>query len=204
MVQILLIIQLNKEEIMLHINKFKFGLEEKRNLRSITKKNIDDINFNLIRFPFGEISKKETEILATIGPKSCSINSINNISKFTNYFRINGSHNSMEWHIKISKRRAYMSFIRAITSAIRMAVAGNPRWTDSKIIGKFWDYRPFSRVVRGRQAFLDVEDYITINRIEGLGLPKTQARLLMGHIQNRRKIFRSKSAGGNVEIALLC
>ena len=36
--------------------------------------------------------------------KSCSINSIYNISKFTNYFRINGSHNSMEWHIKISKR----------------------------------------------------------------------------------------------------
>ena len=88
---------------MLHINKFKFGLEEKRNLKSITKK-IDDINFNLIRFPFWEISKKETEILATIGPKSCSINSIYNISKFTNYFRINGSHNSMEWHIKISKR----------------------------------------------------------------------------------------------------
>tara|TARA_Y100001935_G_scaffold250611_1_gene251029 strand:- start:147 stop:743 length:597 start_codon:yes stop_codon:yes gene_type:complete len=112
--------------------------------------------------------------------------------------------NHLHFHIKISKRRAYMSFIRAITSAIRMAVAGNPRWTDSKIIGKFWDYRPFSRVVRGRQAFLDVEDYITINRIEGLGLPKTQARLLMGHIQNRRKIFRSKSAGGNVEIALLC
>jgi len=89
---------------MLHINKFKFGLEEKRNLKSITKKKIDDINFNLIRFPFGKISKKETEILATIGPKSCSINSIYNISKFTNFFRINGSHNSMEWHINISKR----------------------------------------------------------------------------------------------------
>ena len=89
---------------MLHINKFKFGLEEKRNLKSITKKKIDDINFNLIRFPFGKISKKETEILATIGPKSCSINSIYNISNFTNYFRINGSHNSIEWHIKISKR----------------------------------------------------------------------------------------------------
>ena len=95
---------MNKEEIMLHINKFKFGLEEKRNLKSITKKKIDDINFNLIRFPFGKISKKETEILATIGPKSCSINSIYNISKFTNCFRINGSHNSLEWHIKISKR----------------------------------------------------------------------------------------------------
>ena len=61
MVQILLIIQLNKEEIMLHINKFKFGLEEKRALKSITKKNFDDINFNLVRFPFGERSKKEAK-----------------------------------------------------------------------------------------------------------------------------------------------
>ena len=89
---------------MLHINKFKFGLDEKRDLKSITKKNFDDINFNLVRFPFGERSKKETKILVTIGPKSCSINSISNISKFTNYFRINGSHNSIEWHIKVSKR----------------------------------------------------------------------------------------------------
>ena len=89
---------------MLHINKFKFGLEEKTNLISITNKKFHDINFNLIRFPFGKISKKETKILATIGPKSCSNNSIYNISKLTNFFRINGSHNSMEWHIKISKR----------------------------------------------------------------------------------------------------
>ena len=89
---------------MLHINKFKFGLEEKRNLKSIMHKKNDDINFNLIRFPFGKISKKETKILATIGPKSCSSNSIKGISKFTNLFRINGSHNSIEWHVKISKK----------------------------------------------------------------------------------------------------
>ena len=89
---------------MLHINKFKFGLEEKTSLISITNKKFHDINFNLIRFPFGKISKKETKILATIGPKSCSNNSIYNISKLTNFFRINGSHNSIEWHIKISKR----------------------------------------------------------------------------------------------------
>ena len=89
---------------MLHINKIKFGLEEKKNLISIIKKKSDAINFNNIKFPLGKISKKETKILATIGPKSCSPNSIYKISKFTNYFRINGSHNSIEWHINISKR----------------------------------------------------------------------------------------------------
>ena len=89
---------------MLHINKFKFGLQEKKNLISITQKKYDDINFNLLKFPFGKTSKKETKILATIGPKSSSSNSIYNISKFTNFFRLNGSHNSIEWHIEISSR----------------------------------------------------------------------------------------------------
>ncbi len=89
---------------MLHINKFKFGLQEKKNLISITQKKYDDINFNLLKFPFGKTSKKETKILATIGPKSSSSNSIYNISKFTNFFRLNGSHNTIEWHIEISSR----------------------------------------------------------------------------------------------------
>ena len=89
---------------MLHINKFKFGLQEKKNLISITKKNYDGINFNLLNSRIRKTSKKETKILATIGPKSCSYNSINKISKFTNFFRINGSHNSIDWHINISKR----------------------------------------------------------------------------------------------------
>ena len=88
---------------MLHINKFKFGLDEKRNLKASQKK-ILMILILISKISFWERSKKETKILVTIGPKSCSINSISNISKFTNYFRINGSHNSIEWHIKVSKR----------------------------------------------------------------------------------------------------
>ncbi len=89
---------------MLHINKFKFGLKEKNNRKELIKKISYDINYSPLNFPFDKKSKKETKILATIGPKSCSSNSINRISKFTNLFRINGSHNSIEWHVKISKK----------------------------------------------------------------------------------------------------
>ena len=89
---------------MLHINKFKFGLKEKNNRKGLITNTSYDINFNHLNFPFGEKLKKETKILATIGPKSCSSNSINKISKFTNLFRINGSHNSIEWHVRISKK----------------------------------------------------------------------------------------------------
>jgi len=43
-------------------------------------------------------------ILVTIGPKSCSLSAIRNISSYTNYFRLNGSHNNLDWHKKIIKR----------------------------------------------------------------------------------------------------
>ncbi len=43
------------------------------------------------------------KILATIGPVSEDINSIKKINKYTNLFRLNGSHNSLSWHEKISK-----------------------------------------------------------------------------------------------------
>ena len=89
---------------MLHINKFKFGLKEKKNLTGLTKKIYENFDSNLIAFPRDKKSKKETKILATIGPKSCSTNSIRQISKFTNFFRINGSHNCIEWHINVSKK----------------------------------------------------------------------------------------------------
>ncbi|HAG91456.1 MAG TPA: hypothetical protein DCL41_06275 [Bdellovibrionales bacterium] len=112
--------------------------------------------------------------------------------------------NHLHFHIKVSRRRAYISFVRAITSAIRMAIAGHPRWEESPFEGKFWDYRPFSRVVQGRKAFLNLEDYITINRMEGLGLPKSQARLLLGHIHQRKKKLNPKNSESFGNLPLIC
>ena len=44
------------------------------------------------------------KILATIGPVSENTDSIKRINKYTNLFRLNGSHNSLAWHKKISDR----------------------------------------------------------------------------------------------------
>ena len=44
------------------------------------------------------------KILVTIGPVSESLNSIKKINKYTNLFRLNGSHNSITWHKNISKK----------------------------------------------------------------------------------------------------
>ncbi len=45
-----------------------------------------------------------SKILPTIGPISSSKNSIKRILKYCSFLRINGSHNSIEWHAKISNR----------------------------------------------------------------------------------------------------
>ena len=44
------------------------------------------------------------KILPTIGPISEGIFSIKKLNKFTNIFRLNGSHNNLDWHKKIIKR----------------------------------------------------------------------------------------------------
>lgn len=57
-----------------------------------------------------------------------------------------------------------------------MAVTGASRWKKSSVKTKFWDYRPFTRVVRGFKAFLTLRDYIEINRYEGFGVDRDDAR----------------------------
>ena len=90
--------------------------------------------------------------------------------------------NHLHFQIKLTNRHAYKAFIRAITGSIAMAVTGLNRWEkNEKEPGtklKFWDYRPFTRVVRSLRAYLNLKDYIQINRLEGFGATKLEARFL--------------------------
>ncbi len=101
--------------------------------------------------------------------------------------------NHLHFHIKLSNRHSYRPFIRAITSAIAMAVTGRNRWTadaakrdksstnrSSSAAEKFWDRRPFTRIVQSYLGYLKLSDYIKLNRWEGFGVAKSQARLLLG------------------------
>lgn len=91
--------------------------------------------------------------------------------------------NHLHFHIKISSRRTYFCFIRAITSAIAIAVSNSHRWNKNKNNKKFWDYRPFTRVVVGFKNYLRTQDYIAINQLEGLGCHRIQAYLLVAKTQ---------------------
>jgi REP element-mobilizing transposase RayT len=87
--------------------------------------------------------------------------------------------NHLHLQIKLGNRHAYQPFIRAITAAIAMAVTGMSRWKKRpEGTKRFWDYRPFTRVVIGRRAYLTVRDYIRLNEVEAaFRAPRALARI---------------------------
>jgi REP element-mobilizing transposase RayT len=92
--------------------------------------------------------------------------------------------NHLHFQIKLANRYTYKPFIRAITGAIAMAVTGASRW--KKVTGKFWDHRPFTRVVQSFRGFLKLRDYIRINQIEGYGHGRVEARWILAEWLERR------------------
>ena len=90
--------------------------------------------------------------------------------------------NHLHLHIKITNRTLYKAWIRGISSAIAMLVAGRKKLAELKMQKKtFWDYRPFSRVIRSFKAFLNLKDYIEINQLEGVGIARVNAvRMIEG------------------------
>lgn len=97
--------------------------------------------------------------------------------------------NHLHIHLKLSNRRTFAPFIRAITSAIAMAATGTSRWRTKaeKGIKKFWDYRPFTKVVESHQYFLNMKDYLQINEFEGQGFYRRYAKALVWMSSGRWK-----------------
>lgn len=81
--------------------------------------------------------------------------------------------NHLHLQIQLSNRQSYRKFIKAITSAIAMSITGINRWTqnaDEKL--KFWDRRPFTRVIVGFRSILNLKNYIYLNQLEGMGIAR--------------------------------
>lgn len=96
--------------------------------------------------------------------------------------------NNLHMQIKLSNRYGYQPFIRAVTGAIAMAITGASRWKKLPNKLKFWDYRPFSRVVIGWRALLTLNDYIEVNKWESEGYGREQARLIVKASRRRDAI----------------
>jgi len=57
-----------------------------------------------------------------------------------------------------------------------MQVTGYSRWQKAPKGFRFWDYRPFSRVLCSFKEFLTLKNYIQINQLEGLGYTRSEAK----------------------------
>lgn len=117
--------------------------------------------------------------------------------------------NHLHFEILLSLLQTYAAFIRELTGAIAVIVTGASRWnkgagaqvagdqsdcrrivnriqigTDQSVkpVGqklKFWDYRPFTRLVQGYRARQRLRNYIEVNRWEGFGASRAAARIFV-------------------------
>lgn len=88
--------------------------------------------------------------------------------------------NHLHMQIRLSNRHSYAPFIKAISAAIAMAITGINRWTQKsgeKL--RFWDRRPYSRVIFGFKGILSLRNFIRLNHQEGIGIPRHQARKML-------------------------
>ncbi len=85
--------------------------------------------------------------------------------------------NHIHIHLKLGSRYGYKPFIRATTAAIAMTITGISRWKKREI--KFWDLRPYTRVVIGREAWARLTKYVRLNQLEGMGYSRETARIVI-------------------------
>ncbi len=91
------------------------------------------------------------------------------LNKIRIYSYSNGG-NHLHLLIRTKSRDSYNSFIRTISGLIVRAVTGAKR--GQKLKGKFWDGRPFSRVVTFGNDFKKVKSYLTKSKLEVIGWVK--------------------------------
>ncbi len=97
--------------------------------------------------------------------------------------------NHLHLHVKLHNRDLYIAWIRGLTSGLAMMVMGLQGLKNlRKKKLKFWDQRPFSRVIENFKHFLTAKKYLEINQLEGLGLPRVEAELL---IYGSHRYFKS-------------
>ncbi|HEX4924580.1 MAG TPA: transposase [Bdellovibrionales bacterium] len=111
--------------------------------------------------------------------------------------RLTNAGNHLHLHLKLTKRQTYKAFIKAVTGAIAMAITGASRWKTLKQaiaetyfkgelrdlyrkgVLRFWDRRPFTRIVYGFQGLSSMRDYLNLNELEMTGYTRAQARAII-------------------------
>ena len=86
--------------------------------------------------------------------------------------------NHLHLVIKVPSRRAFRGFLRAVTGLIARKVLGAERGSAWKGT-KFWDARPFTRIVAWGRDYTQLRNYLFLNRVEAIGFDRLSAKVLV-------------------------
>ena len=90
---------------------------------------------------------------------------------------VGNSGNHCHFLLRISNRQLYKSFIRAFTGTMVRKICGT-----AKLARRFFDFRPFSRVVIGWRGYQIARDYVWLNHLEGLGVIPSRSQAKTVHL----------------------
>jgi hypothetical protein len=83
-------------------------------------------------------------------------------------------------HVKLTNLTLYKAWIRGLSSGLAMLSTGLQGFKKLKVLKqKFWDHRPFSRVIQSFKHFLNTKAYVEMNILEGMGMSRQQAKLMV-------------------------
>ena len=71
--------------------------------------------------------------------------------------------------VRAGNRRTFLRFLRSISGRIAMALTGACKGSPMEQT-RFWDYRPFTRIVEGLRGYRVARDYVELNRLEAAGI----------------------------------
>jgi hypothetical protein len=118
--------------------------------------------------------------------------------------RYSNNFNHLHLHVKFGSRELYKKFVKSVSGQVAMLITGacKSRSLRALLVAKsgasksikFWDARPFTRIIRGWRGFKIADDYVRLNQLEAEQvIPKRDTRLRGVKIEERQFFIRRKN-----------
>jgi REP element-mobilizing transposase RayT len=85
--------------------------------------------------------------------------------------------NHLHMHLKFFSRKSYLNFVRSLTGTVALQITRASKLKPLK--ARFWTQSPYTRFVFGIRDFMRIQDYLTVNKIEGFGYRRGLAEYLV-------------------------
>jgi hypothetical protein len=99
--------------------------------------------------------------------------------------------NHLHFSVKAPDRKSYNRWIRSVSGLIARTMLAAERGSAAPI--RFWESRPFTRIIRGIEAFDRLSLYIKKNRLEAAGFSTTRAKEIVRMIA-MKEVFLDQTA----------